>query len=84
MDDPSSSPPIPIHVAKAQLSRLIARACEGEDVVIARGKVPMVRLVPVSRPVVERRFGAMKGEVHVDESFFDPLPEDELEAWEGA
>ncbi len=84
MKDPFSNAPIPIHLAKAQLSRLIARACEGEDVVIARGKVPMVRLVPISRPAVERRFGAMKGEVSVDESFFEPLPEEELEAWEGA
>jgi len=52
--------------------------------VIARGKVPMVRLVPISRPAVERRFGAMKREIHVDETFFEPLPEEELEAWEGA
>ncbi|NOY90411.1 MAG: hypothetical protein GXP55_04305 [Deltaproteobacteria bacterium] len=83
MKDPLSNAPIPIHLAKAQLSRLIARACQGEDVVIARGKVPMVRLVPVERPEAERRFGAMKGKVRVDESFFEPLPEEQLDAWEG-
>ena len=39
--------------AKAQLSRLIARAEAGEDVVIARDGVPAVRIVPVERPIAE-------------------------------
>ena len=36
-----------IDEAKTNLSRLIARAEKGEEVVIARGKQPVVRLVPV-------------------------------------
>ena len=39
--------------AKAQLSRLIAQAEAGEDVVIARDGVPAVRIVPVERPIAE-------------------------------
>jgi len=73
---------IPIHKAKAGLSKLVARACAGEEVVIARGKRPLVRLVPVDRPVPERRFGALRGKLIVNDSFFDPLPEAELAAWE--
>jgi prevent-host-death family protein len=73
---------VPIHKAKAGLSKLVARACEGEDVVIARGKRPLVRLVPVNRPVPERKFGALRGKLVVDDTFFDPLPEAELAAWE--
>jgi prevent-host-death family protein len=69
---------VTIAQAKAQLSRLIERAGRGEVVVIYRGDVPVVRLVPVSRPVVQRRFGAMKGLIRVPDSFFDPLPDDEL------
>jgi prevent-host-death family protein len=75
--------PVPISKAKAELSKLVARACAGEEVIIARGKRPLVRLVPVERPVPRRRFGALKGLVHVDDSFFDPLPEAELRLWEG-
>jgi len=75
--------PVPISKAKAELSRLIARACAGEEVVIARGKQPLVRLVPVDRPAPLRKFGAMKGKIHLDDSFFGPLPDDELRAWEG-
>lgn len=75
--------PVPIHAAKAHLSELIERARAGEEVVIARGKTPMVRLVPVEQEPQGRRFGAMAGRVWVDERFFEPLPEEELVAWEG-
>jgi len=73
---------VPIHKAKAGLSKLVARACAGEDVVIARGKRPLVRLVPVDRPTPERKFGALRGKLVVDDAFFEPLPEAELAAWE--
>ena len=68
----------PIHKAKAELSRLITRACAGEDVVITRGKRPLVRLVPLNRPVLKRKFGALRGKLVVDDTFFDRLPEAEL------
>jgi prevent-host-death family protein len=70
-----------VHEAKTHLSRLIERAEAGEEVVIARGRTPVVRLVPVGAPRVERRFGAMRGRAAVTAAFFDPLPPDELEAW---
>lgn len=71
---------VTIHQAKTQLSRLIAQAMVGEEVVIAKGAMPKVRLTPVS-PVKQRQFGALKGVVSLDNSFFEPLPEDELAAW---
>ena len=74
--------PVPIHAAKAQLSNLIQRACDGEEVIIARGKQPIVRLVPVRRAAPSRQFGALRGKLRVDSSFFEPLSPDELEAWE--
>ena len=39
--------------AKTQLSRLIARAEAGEDVIIARNGVPAARLVPVERSIAD-------------------------------
>ena len=74
--------PVNIHEAKTHLSRLIERAEAGEDVIIARDNVPVVRLVVVTAPRVERRFGAMKGKAKVTEAFFEPLPDDELSLWE--
>jgi len=70
-----------IHAAKTNLSRLLERACAGEDVVIARGATPIVRLVPINREPIGRSFGAMRGRAKVTAAFFEPLPDDELDAW---
>ncbi len=76
---------VTIHEAKTQLSKLIARAEAGEEIVIARGKDPVVRLEPVAK-TTRRVPGAMKGKwPDLPDSFwFDPLPEDELRLWEGS
>ena len=70
-----------IHAAKTQLSRLVERACAGEQVVIARGKTPVVKLVPTDADTPRRRFGAMRGRARVTQAFFAPLPHEELAAW---
>lgn len=69
-----------VHDAKTNLSRLIAHALAGGDVVIARGNVPVVRLVPVE-PHGRRAFGALKGRITIDARFDEPLPADEQDAW---
>lgn len=73
-----------IREARARLSKLIARAEAGEEIIIARGRKPVVRLVALQRAKRRPRFGALKGRIDLpDEFFFDPLPE-ELRLWEGA
>lgn len=74
---------VTIHAAKTNLSKLIERACAGEEVVIMRGREPVARLVPVSAIPKGRRFGALKGLATVTDAFFEPLPDDELAAWGG-
>ncbi|MDE2436388.1 MAG: type II toxin-antitoxin system Phd/YefM family antitoxin [Sphingomonadales bacterium] len=69
-----------VHDAKTNLSRLIADALAGGEVVIARGNVPVVRLVPVE-PRGRRCFGALKGKIAMDAGFDEPLPGDELAGW---
>ena len=70
-----------VHDAKTNLSRLIADALAGGDVVIARGNVPVVRLVPVE-PRGRRVFGALKGKIAIDSCFDEPLPKDERDGWQ--
>ena len=50
---------VTIHEAKTHLSKVIARAEAGEEIVIARGKEPVVRLAPVQKPKPrpQRAFG---------------------------
>ena len=71
-----------VHQAKTQLSRLLARVEAGEDVVIARRGEPVARLVGC-KPPRKRQPNLLKGKVTIPESFLDPLPEEELTAWEG-
>ncbi len=74
---------VTVHQAKTQLSKLIARAEAGEEIVIARGKEPAVRLQPVARHKRKPRFGEWKDLNIPDSFFFDPLPEEEQKLWEG-
>ncbi len=71
-----------VHEAKTHLSRLLARVEEGEEIVIARNGTPVARLVRCKKRG-KRRPGSMAGVFTVPDSFFDPLPEEELAAWEG-
>lgn len=68
-----------VHQAKTHLSRLLEQVARGDEVVIAKAGKPVARLVPVAarRP---RRPGIAKG--RVTEAFFEPLPEEELAAWQ--
>lgn len=72
---------VTIRKAKADLSRLIQRACGGEEIVIARGKKPVVRLVALVDAQGNRKPGALKGKLKVGPEFFEPLPPEELDAW---
>jgi prevent-host-death family protein len=68
-----------VRQATTKLSELLDRVLAGEDVVITRSGRPVARLVAVDdrRP---RQPGIAKG--RLTESFFEPLPADELEAWD--
>jgi prevent-host-death family protein len=72
-----------VHHAKTNLSKLIERAEAGEEVIIARRDTPAVRLVPIATAKPKRQFGAYQGDATVTAAFFDPLPDEELAAWDG-
>ncbi|HEY3800563.1 MAG TPA: type II toxin-antitoxin system prevent-host-death family antitoxin [Caulobacteraceae bacterium] len=74
-----------MHQAKTQLSKLVAAALAGEEVVIARDGTPLVTLTPVATACkpTGRRPGTLKGLIGVpDDAAFAPLSEDELREWE--
>ena len=68
--------------AETTLSRLLARAETGEEIVLARGKQPVAKIVPYRSPPPKRQLGALRGIVSVGLEFFEPLPDDELASWE--
>lgn len=71
---------INVHEAKTHLSQILDRVREGEEIILAKAGKPYARLVPIHEDAVVRRPGRIKGQV--SEKFFEPLPEDELQAWE--
>ena len=73
---------VTIHQAKTNLSRLIKKAAEGEEIIIARGDKPVAKLVPVGEIKGKRQPGSMKGKLRVGPEFFEPLPASELANWE--
>jgi antitoxin (DNA-binding transcriptional repressor) of toxin-antitoxin stability system len=67
---------VTIHEAKIHLSRLIQQALTGEEVIIARGKKPLVKLVPLPEAQTQRRIGHVKGVIlHMADDFDAPIPE---------
>ena len=73
---------VTIHTAKTNLSKLIEAARAGEEVIIAKGRVPVARIVAI--PQGRFKIGLWKGKVSgPGPDFFEPLSEDELRLWEG-
>lgn len=79
-----------VHEAKTSFSRLLERARAGEEIVIAKAGKPVARLIGIETeqpkedlpPRQPGRYKGLLGNIP-DSVWFDPLPEDELDAWEG-
>ncbi len=71
-----------IYEAKTQLSKLIDRAANGEDVVIARNGRPVARLTALAEAMPAIRFGVLKGKISIADDFDAPLPDEVLAAFE--
>jgi prevent-host-death family protein len=72
---------INLDAARTHLTRLIERACEGEEIVIAVNNEPVVKLVPLAGPRPRRQRGSLEGRVVVHDTYFDRLPPEDLDAW---
>jgi prevent-host-death family protein len=73
-----------VHEAKTNLSKLLERAHQGEEIILAKAGKPYARLVPLEGKPKERKLGILTGKMPKvsDSVFFDPLPEEELRAFE--
>jgi len=79
-----------MHEAKTNLSKLVARARAGEEVILTSGKshAPIARIVPIAaaeNPVLkERPIGLFASEMGPDSDYdwSEPMSEEELALWE--
>ena len=73
-----------IHEAKTHLSRYLAEVEKGETILVCRRNEPIAEIRPMKPPRVERRpVGLAAAIFEVPESFFEPLPDDLLDAFSG-
>ena len=70
-----------VHQAKTKLSRLIKEAEKGTEVIITRGKKPVVKLVAIQSVSKKRIPGMLKGQIWSAPDAFDPLSDEELRDW---
>jgi len=69
-----------VHEAKTHLSRLLDQAHAGQEIILAKAGKPYARLLPLAAEAGHRRPGRLPGQL--DSSFFEPLPQEELDAWD--
>lgn len=79
---------VTVHEAKTHMSRLLARVEAGEEIVIARGRTEVAKLVPISRAVAgKRQLGWLRddsgGSDPLAYGFWDPIPDVDLMLWNG-
>jgi antitoxin (DNA-binding transcriptional repressor) of toxin-antitoxin stability system len=73
-----------MHEAKTHLSRYIAELKPGETLVLCNRNQPVAEIRPIiDQTKTKRRIGFAKGEFTVPDSFFEPLSEDMLKAFNG-
>lgn len=74
---------VTIYDAKTRLSELVEKAASGEDVVISRNGMPLVRITRLASSKRRVKFGLLKGKLTVPADFDAPLPDDVLASFEG-
>ncbi len=65
-----------IHQAKTHFSQLVDQAMKGNEVIIAKAGVPILKLVPIVAIKPQRTPGALKGQLSIADDFDAPLPDD--------
>jgi prevent-host-death family protein len=67
-----------VHQAKTNLSRLLEEVSDGKEVVIARGKEPVAKIIAIGSAVKKRVPGRLAGKITASKDAFAPLTDREL------
>lgn len=62
---------INIHQAKTQLSKLIKKTSNGEEVIIAKAGKPVAKLTPYKEKLKPRKLDLLKGKIYIPADFDD-------------
>jgi len=67
-----------IYEAKSKLSQLINQVIAGEEIIVAKSGKPVAKIVPLEKPIQDRKPGTAKGKIIIADDFDAPLPDDIL------
>ncbi len=65
---------INIYEAKTNLSKIINDVLEGEEIIIGRAGLPLVKIVPIENKKKNRISGLFKKDIEFSEDIDKPLP----------
>lgn len=75
---------INIAEAKVHLSKYLRRVRKGETILLCCRNVPVAEIRPIrERPTARRHIGLLRGSLTIPDEFFEPLPDDLIDAFEG-
>ncbi|MBI2688512.1 MAG: type II toxin-antitoxin system Phd/YefM family antitoxin [Acidobacteria bacterium] len=72
-----------MHDAKTHLSQYVAELKPGETLILCNRNEPVAELRSLKRKKLKPRIGVFEGQFTVPDSFFEPLPDDILKAFNG-
>ena len=73
-----------IHEAKTHLSRYLKRLANGETIILCKRNVPIAEIRPLpAQGDTLRPVGLAKGQFRIPPEFFEPLPQDIIDAFNG-
>ncbi len=73
-----------IHEAKTHLSRYLGRLARGETILLCKRNIPIAEIRPLpAHRKAKRPLGLAKGKFKVPPEFFEPLPPDLVDAFQG-
>jgi antitoxin (DNA-binding transcriptional repressor) of toxin-antitoxin stability system len=73
-----------IHEAKTHLSKYLAKLKAGERILLCKRNQPVAQITPLPEvPARPRPIGLAKGTFTVPRSFFEPLPDELVDAFRG-
>jgi antitoxin (DNA-binding transcriptional repressor) of toxin-antitoxin stability system len=72
-----------VHEAKTNFSKLLQRVVLGEEIIIAKGGVPIAKLVRFVGKKPKRELGLYRGQIWMADDFNAPLPDDILAGFLG-
>ena len=74
---------INVNEAKSHLSHYLHLVQQGKTIIICKRNIPIAEIKPINQSIKKRSLGFAKGQGKVLGSFFEPLPQEELELWTG-